>query len=453
MHLLHGSVGRVPTARTGWVAASLVVSLCLSLYSGAAFAGWKECVQARLDGENAVRLLATADENGTVEFTIGENVIRFAVTANAELDTGRLRLDDAISVIVELSDATGVVTARCEVSVEDLTAEYRAFCCDNVPPVIELRVTPKDGGQEISWKVTDTGSGVKGCCVILVIGDHVRELSTEHAGEKILTAAEFGEGDHQVRVWAIDEAGNEADAAQPVPLARQACSICGQVLDASTKQPIEGVTVTLNNTNETRTTDAQGRFCFQGLEIRKHYLSLEKGTAYEFRSEGVWCREGGEQSVTVSLTPVEQAEPERVGEEQPGEEEAKVEAAEPVVLFSWTIDSADIATEVTMGENDTVHLYVLAPEGSTCAVCYDSIENILDLDSGQYLGVQLGLSYYVKTLPPECWVDDSGKLEIPGGEILARCGSGNVRLQAIAQMSTGTIILSDLLPLYIVPEG
>jgi len=452
MHLLHGSVGRVPTARTGWVAASLVVSLCLSLYSGAAFAGWKECVQARLDGENAVRLLATADENGTVEFTIGENVIRFAVTANAELDTGRLRLDDAISVIVELSDATGVVTARCEVSVEDLTAEYRAFCCDNVPPVIELRVTPKDGGQEISWKVTDTGSGVKGCCVILVIGDQVRELSTEHAGEKILTSAELGEGDHQVRAWAVDEVGNEADAAQPVPLARQACSICGQVLDASTKQPIEGVTVTLNNTNETRTTDAEGRFCFQGLEIRRHYLSFEKGTAYEFRSEGVTCRESGERLVTVSLTPIQQAEPEGVEGLDAGELGLELEL-EKEVVFSWTIDPADVATEVTMGENDTVYLYVLAPEGSTCSVCYDSTENVLELDPGSYAETELGLSYYMKTLPPECWVDGSGRLLIPADEILARTGSGNVRLQVVAQMSDGTIILSDLLPLYIIPEG
>jgi len=445
MQPVHGGAARSSWAEANGAVTSLVVILCLCLFSGVVAAGWAECVQARLDGANAVRLLVTADEKGTVEFTIGENVIRFAVTANVELDTGRLRLDDANSVVAELSDAKGVVTARCELPVKELTAKYKTFCCDLEPPVIEFRVAPKDGGQEITWKVADTGSGVKTCRVVLVTGEQERELSIEHAGEKILTAAEFGEGNHQVRVWAVDEEGNEADAAQLATLAKEMCSICGQVLDASTKQPIEGVTVTLNNTNETRTTDAQGRFCFQGLEMRKHYLSFEKGNAYEFRSEGVWCREGGERSVTVSLVPTEKLEPEEAEAEEPG--------LEPVVLFSWTLDPADVATEVAMGENDTVHLYVLAPEGSMCSVCYDSTENVLELDPGFYAGIQLGLSYYAKTLPPECWVDGTRKLLIPADEILARCGSENVRLQVVAQMSNGAIILSDLLPVYIIPAS
>jgi carboxypeptidase family protein len=286
----------------------VILVLCIGLFSIAVSADWAKCVQARLDGVNAVRLLVTADEKGTVTFTIDKNVITFAVLANVKLDTGKLRIDEAKLVVAELSDAAGAVTARCTIPIEQLTPRDKPFCCDKTPPVIELTVTPNGDGKTVSWKIEDESSDVKECRVTLVANGEEHVLSSDCAGQRMLLASEFGAGTHEVHVRAIDEAGNEATASQKVVLSEPMCSISGQVIDANTRQPVAGVTVTLN-AKETRMTDGQGRFSFSDLELRKHYLMFAKDGLYEYHTRGVTCRNSEGRSITVSLVPIPQEQP------------------------------------------------------------------------------------------------------------------------------------------------
>jgi len=526
----------VATVRSGsgsrlgerWAVLPLIAILCLGLFSIAASAGWAECIRAWLDGENAVRLLVTADEKGTVKFTIGRNVIRFAVTANVPLDTGRLRLDKAASVVVELFNADGVVTVKCEFPVAQLTKQPADFCCDREGPDVRvaiepehgqsgwintevtLRITAEDesgvaeiayqspvisdgdvvrvgpdrlelsdggcraetrrelypqytpGGRHevecwaidtagnvservgvelqldfdapriemsvfpsgdaalVSWAVSDGLSGVRECRVTLIVGGAEHVFSTSFSGERTLTTSEFGAGSHEIRVWAIDQAGNEFSDSQPVTLVAQTCSISGQVVDSVTQQPVVGAIVTLD-AEETRVTDAQGRFSFTNLEPRKHYLSFEKDGVYEFRSEGVTCRGGETRSITVSLVPV----------------------PVPPVSLSWSedFDSTDFVKTASRGE--TVYLHLRAEAGSQWYLGCDLGQN-----SGEprawFMGVQLELSQYMQTVASG---DSTGKclwIEIP----VSTFSDSVVYFQAFV-ITDGVLEISEVLTLRI----
>ena len=228
----------VATVRSGsrqrlekrWVVPLLIAILCLGFISIVASADWVECVQARLDGKNAVHLLVKADEKGTVKFTIGQNVIHFSVSANVPLDTGRLRLDKNVeTVIVELSDAKGVLTERCTIPVKEITAQYKNFCCDREGPDVRIEIDPAPGlGGWIRTAVTlritaEDNSGVAEIfCQSPVIsdGDIVRigldRLELSDGGRTAETRRELypqytPSGCHEVECWATDTAGSVSD--------------------------------------------------------------------------------------------------------------------------------------------------------------------------------------------------------------------------------------------------
>ena len=512
-----------------------ILVLFIALFSSAVSAEWAKCVQARLDGANAVRLLVTADEKGTVTFTIGENVITFAVFANVELRTGKLRIDKAESVVAELSNAAGSVTARCTIPIERLTARDQPFCCDEegptitvsvdpppgiggwingmvtititaddasgiseiiyqsptitgnnrvvissdklvlsndgrtalwpvvVPytkytqggshtiecwaidtvgnvserrgvellldfnrPLIDITVAPSADAMTVSWGVTDALSGVSECRVTLMANGIEHVLSTSATGQRTLSASEFGAGTHELHIRAVDRPGNEASYSRSVTLTAQTCSVSGQVSDSSTHQPISGVTVSIDQTGASQMTGSEGRFSFTGLDPGYYSLRFAKSGAYE-PGQAIVQLDSGPLEIPVELTPVE---PE-----------------EPSVSLSWTPDPADSSSEWTVGIDDLVHLYVRAPEGSTRYICYDAADNMYE-SQAYFLGTALDLSIYMKTLPEEAWRDPSG-CDIPAREFVAMSGATVVRIQAIARMSSGSVLISEVLTLYI----
>ena len=367
-----------------WAVLPLITILCLALFSTTASAGWVGCIRARLDGENAVRLLATADENGTMTFTIDRNVITFAASANVELDTGKLRIDKAVSVVAELSDAAGAVTARCTIPIEEITGQYKDFCCDREGPAvwavvdpqpcqggwfnrpISIHVTAEDesgiaeiayqspiildgnvvrieadrldlsdsgrsaewrvelypqytpsgchevecwatdasgnvservgielqfdfdaprigfstaptsDGTLITWEVTDALSDVYECRVVAVSNSVEHVLSTSSTGNHTLTAGEVGAGEHEIRIRAIDQAGNETLDRWTITLDQPLCTIRGVVVDGATLEPLPGVTVTLYETEAVLMTDRQGEFSFTVLDPSSYTIEFTK---------------------------------------------------------------------------------------------------------------------------------------------------------------------------------
>ena len=424
MAVLRGSDSRSSRTKVRWALSFLVVVLCLSLLSGVAQAGWVGCVRAWLDGEGAVRLLVEADEDGTVKLTIGDNVIRFAVDANVELDTGRLRLkDDANSVIVELSDDNEVLAARCVIPVAQLTRQPANFCCDRVPPVIALVVEGGDGGAVIGWEITDASSGVSQCRVVLVVDGVEHALSSDCSGSRTIMVGEYPEGAHEVLAWAVDDEGNETSVSEVVLLQRLTCSVSGQVVDAATGEPISGVTVTLD-TGDVRTTDAQGRFVFGNAPSGKHYYSFAKGDEYEGYSTSVTCRNGQPRSITASLVPIQVAR----------------------VELSWTGNPADSGREKTVHVDDPLLLYVTVPAGAEYYIGFDAASNSEE-QRAVFSGIELGLSMWMKTLPSHLCRDCI--CEASPWDIVIDCDDYIVYFQAIAILPDGSVMISDVLTLTI----
>jgi len=423
MHVLHGGVSRRSRIEARWAASSLVVILCLCLFSGAVLAGWAACVQAWLDGDNAVHLLVKADEKGTAKFTIGENVIRFAVHANVQLDTGRLRLHDAELVVVELSNVDDAVTARCEIAVAQLTNQPAGFCCDRLPPVVNLAVEGGDGGAVIGWEITDASSGVNQCQVVLVVDGAEHVLSSDCSGSRTILVGEYPEGTHEVRAWAVDGEGNETSVSQDVVLKRLTCSISGQVIDAETGAPLSGVTVTLD-TGEVRTTDAEGRFGFSRAPSGKHYYSFRKGDEYEVYSTSVTCRGGEPRSITVSLVPIPAAN----------------------VELSWTENPADSGSEKTVHVDDPLFLYVTVPNGAEYYIGFDAASNDQE-PRAVFSGIELGLSMWMKTLPSH--LCQGCVCEASPWNIVIDCDDYIVYFQAIAILPDGSVMISDVMTLTI----
>jgi hypothetical protein len=423
MHVLHGGVSRRSRAKVRWVLSSLVVVLWLCFFSGGVYAGWVGCVQAWLDGENAVRLLVKADEKGTAKFTIGENVIRFAVHANVQLDTGRLRLHDAELVVVELSNVDDAVTARCEIAVAQLTNQPAGFCCDRLPPVVNLAVEGGDGGAVVGWEITDASSGVSQCRVVLIVDGVEHALSSDCSGSRTIMVGEYPEGTHEVRAWAVDHEGNEASVSEDVLLQCLTCSVSGQVVDATTGEPISGVTVTLD-TGDVRTTDAQGRFVFSSAPSGKHYYSFAKGDEYEGYSTSVTCRNGQPRSITVSLVPISVAR----------------------VELSWTENPADSGREKTVHVDDPLFLYVTVPNGAEYYIGFDAASNDQE-PRAVFSGIELGLSMWMKTLPSH--LCQGCVCEASPWNIVIDCDDYIVHFQAVAILPDGSVMISDVLTLTI----
>lgn len=351
-----------------------ILVLCIALFSSAVSADWAECVQARLDGENAVSLLVTADEQGTVTFTIDKNVITFAVLANVELDTGKLRIDKAESVVVELSDVAGAVTARCTTLVKQITEQYKTFCCDRKWPDVRVVVEPPLG--PVSERV-----------------------------------------------------GNEASS---VTLTAQTCSVSGQVSDSSTHQPISGVTVSIEQTGASQTTDSEGRFSFTGLDPGWYNLRFVKSASYE-PGQAIVHVDSGALEIPVELSPIE---PE-----------------EPYISLSWTPNPADSPIEWTAHVNGTVTLYLRAPEGSQCVFYCDSTEN-RDLPRIVFGGVELGVSGRGRKEPADACLETSGceysVRFLAGADAGMNYSSVDIQAYAVLADSSGyRILVSEVLTLYI----
>jgi WD40 repeat protein len=177
---------------------------------------------AKRSGDEAVQLKLTTDEDGEVLITIGNNVITFGVRAYEQLDTGLLEISGELVVLELFSD--GILTDKCTIlRVWDIPYHYEGFCCDEIPPVVEVSALPEPNSKGWNKEVVtvsmtaedeEGGSGITAIYYV-VTGAVIR------IGEDALGFAEAGriatysfdldeDGTYEPEFWAEDQAGNES---------------------------------------------------------------------------------------------------------------------------------------------------------------------------------------------------------------------------------------------------
>jgi len=221
------------------------------------------------------------------------------------------RASDRVSFTIGAEGVTTVHYYARDVAGNEEWEHTREVRIDKTRPRIDLQAASSIGPwgaqqASVSWEAADGLSGLEACEVTLIRERDGREwrLSTSCSGQEGLSAEDYGEGKFTVRIWARDRAGNEDTKSFRISLTGpQRCAIRGEVVDATTGDPLAGARVRLSPTGRTASTAADGSFSFTELEPRTYTITAE-AEGYSQASREVSCRAGETAEVVLALLPI-----------------------------------------------------------------------------------------------------------------------------------------------------
>jgi len=276
--------------------------------------------------------------NVTVPFTATDNLAGFA-------SDGRLTTDGRQSTSEEGRSVYARVSVR---DWADNVAETTVgpFAIDRTPPAINLSGSSGTGKATGSWEISDSVSGVDPqSCLVTISGPGITgvggrtRLSTDCSGHTTLTYDRYGAGEFTVHVSSADKAGNESEESIPVTISPPYGAIKGQVVDATTDDPIAGASVSLSPTDCSTTTDSDGCFIFSDL-LADTYTVSAQADGFTTSTRTVSCEAGETAELVLALSP----------------------AGEWRIVLTWGADPEDLDSHLWTPDGE--HIWYGLQEGS-----------------------------------------------------------------------------------------